>query len=127
MRSVLWSDLVPNSKRRWTGQRSRCPRPQQVEICTVAALSGGECVTHTKTGAPPPVWVVRGARLLIDGCVAVVTHVGSPWTGDRGHGPVYVRPERGGCEFTVGGPFVPAGGDPIDERLSKGPSPGGLP
>ncbi|MEU2856324.1 hypothetical protein [Streptomyces syringium] len=70
-----------------------------------------------KTSAVPPAWVDRGARVLVEDEVAVVTHVGDPWSGDRTSGEVYLRPEHGGREFTADGPLQPAPGHPVDERL----------
>ncbi|MBO0654775.1 hypothetical protein J1792_18945 [Streptomyces triculaminicus] len=75
-----------------------------------------------RSGAPStsPAWVVRGARVVIDDRVAVITHLGDPWTGARENGHVYLRPERGGHEFTADIRTIePAPGHPVDERLLR--------
>ncbi|UQI49803.1 hypothetical protein M1P56_35975 (plasmid) [Streptomyces sp. HU2014] len=70
-----------------------------------------------RTASVPPAWVERGTRVLIDGSVAVVTHIGNPWTSERESGVVYLRPEHGGLEFTAHGSLEPAPDHPVDERL----------
>ncbi|MGA5134856.1 hypothetical protein ACPCTO_34230 [Streptomyces olivoreticuli] len=76
-----------------------------------------------RTSPTPPAWVERGARVTVNGStIAVVTHVGNEWTGQRDQGPVYLRPEGGGTEFTaeaiaLGQPPGPR----FDERLRPAP------
>ncbi|MEU2510472.1 hypothetical protein [Streptomyces syringium] len=59
----------------------------------------------------------RSTRVLIDGDIAVVTHVGTPWSCDRESGEIYLRLERGGHELTADGPLQPAPGYLVDEGL----------
>ncbi|MEU1826684.1 hypothetical protein ABZ502_30165 [Streptomyces abikoensis] len=73
-----------------------------------------------RTFPVPPAWVQRGARVTVNGstAVAVVTHVGHECTGQRDRGPVYLRPERGGKEFTAEAPALSrAPGPRFDKRL----------
>lgn len=76
------------------------------------------------TPPTPPAWVERGVRVTVNGSIAVVTHVSNEWSGERNQGPVYLRPEQGGPEFTAEPRALRlASGPRFDERLSTARTP----